>query len=344
MTDYFITGTDGTRDIFGNGIGVAQLVVGVVGLGLVSGAGLFAVKYHQRTTKKFFSSLLTASNDNLSKIDYSYLSREPMFDGVGGTPINNIVLRDSFQAVAVIGANRSGKTIFISNYLLDGMFPWWHRIFFPPRGLFLIGNQIHPTIKEWLRNQISTTVKDDPWSAMSDLLTKRRNEQRIRLLLHKVFKTKLPRFLKPQPAIIIVDQAEELLRAYRSNFLVSFYNLAKQARDNDLFRLILVINTENAVKALELMNGGSMFDIIQGPKVSRKAVEKSYGENFAQIFDDCNGCIGVAMDYVADKKRAKAMTAKDFAEMKKRSYLENSCLVEEITREEYFNAQEKEDK
>jgi len=318
--------------------------VGIIGVGLVGGAGLFAVKYHQRTTNKFFSSLLTVSNDELSKIKYSYLSRGSMSVGVDKTPITDLALRDSFKALAVIGANRSGKTIFICNYILNGMFPWWHRIFFPPRGLFLIGNQRHPTINMWLREQISTTTKDDPWSAMSDLLSKRRNEQRVRLFLVKIFKTKLPRLLNPQPAIIVVDQAEELLKAYRSNFLVFFYNLAKEARDRDLFRLVLVVNTENAVKALQLMNGGNMFEIIQGPKVSRDAVKKSYGENFAQIFDDCNGCIGVAMEYASDNQLAKAMTAKDFAEMKKRTYLANSCLVDEISLEEYSKAQVKVDK
>ena len=311
-------------------------------MGLVGGVGLFAVKYHQRATNKFFSSLLTTSNRKLSRIKkFSYLSRGPMFVGNGEVPINSLDLRDSFKAVAVIGANRSGKTVFISNYILRDMFPWWYRFFFPPRGLFLIGNQKHPTIDGWLRNQISTTAKDDPWSAISDLLTKRRNEQRVRLFLQNVFNSKVPKFLEPQPAIIIVDQAEELLKAYRANFLVAFYDLAKEARDDDLFRLVLVINTENAVKALKLMNLGNMFDIVKGPKVSREAVEKSYGEDFAKIFDGCNGCIGLAFDYDVDKELSKDMTARDFTEMKNRSYLENSCLVDEITREEFLKAQVK---
>ena len=53
------------RDLFGNGVAVAQLAVGAVSLGLVGGVGLFALKYHQRTTNKFFSLLLTTSNDEL---------------------------------------------------------------------------------------------------------------------------------------------------------------------------------------------------------------------------------------------------------------------------------------
>ena len=106
-------------------------------MGLVGGVGLFAVKYHQRATNKFFSSLLTTSNSKLSRIKkFSYLLRGPMFVGNGEVPINSLDLRDSFKAVAVIGANRSGKTVFISNYILRDMFPWWYRFFFPPRGLF----------------------------------------------------------------------------------------------------------------------------------------------------------------------------------------------------------------
>jgi hypothetical protein len=120
--------TDMTRwpkEIFGSGNGI-PLAVAVVGLGLV----FISLKNHRRTTNKFFSSLLTASRDRLSKIDTGtgnnfYLSRGPMFFGVRAesTPFYDLALRDSYKALAVIGANRSGKTIFISNYILYGMFP-----------------------------------------------------------------------------------------------------------------------------------------------------------------------------------------------------------------------------
>jgi hypothetical protein len=244
-------------DVFGHGIGLAQLAVGMIGLGsLVVGGGIYAVKHHQRVTNKFLSSLLITSKNKLSKINYSFMPRGHMFVGIDKQPIQRLNLREAFKSVALIGDNRSGKTIFMANYILNDMFPWWYRYFFPPRGLFLTGNQVSPRIQDWLRCQIATTEKDNPWPALMDLLSQRRNEQHVRLFLHMLFKDKLPRFLMPQPAIVVVDQAEELLRAYRADFLVGFHNIVKEGRDGDLFRLVLVINTQNAVKALKLMNRG----------------------------------------------------------------------------------------
>ena len=317
------------------------MAVGVVGLGsLVAGGGLYAVKHHQRATNKFFKSLLATSKHKLSKIDYSVLPRGNMYVGIDKEPLKKLNLHNAFKSVALIGDNRSGKTIFLCNTVLNDLFPWWYRYCLPPRGLFLTGSQKSATVDAWLKNEIATTEKEDPWSAVADLLGQRRDEQRVRVFLHTLFKSKLPAFLKPQPAIIVVDQAEELLRAYRAEFLVGFYNLVKEGRDDDLFRLVLVINTENAVKALELMNGGNMFDVITAPKVSRDAVAEHYGEEFAKVFDDCDCCIGVALDYIADKKRPKDMTAKEYSAMKKEKYASDNCLAVEITREEYTKAGE----
>jgi hypothetical protein len=72
------------------------------------------------------------------------------------------------------------------------------------------------------------------WSAVAEMLSQRRHEQRVRLFLHNLFKDKVPNLLYSQPAIIVVDQAEELLRAYRAEFLVGFYNLVKEGCDKDL--------------------------------------------------------------------------------------------------------------
>ncbi len=88
------------------------------------------------------------------------------------------------------------------------------------------------------------------------------------------------------------------------------------------------------------MNGGNMFSVVQAPKVSRDAVRDKYGEDFAKVFDDCDGCIGVALDYLDDKERSKDMPAKEYAELKKDKYISDNCLTDEITREEYNKARE----
>ena len=101
--------------------------------------------------------------------------------------------------MALVGDNRSGKTIFLCDTVLNSMFPWWYRFFLAPRGLFLTGAQKHPTIDAWLKNQIATNERNDPSSALADLLLQRRREQRIRHFPHKLFKDRVPDLWKPQP-------------------------------------------------------------------------------------------------------------------------------------------------
>ena len=119
---------------------------------------------------------------------------------------------------------------------------------------------------------------------------------------------------------------------FRGEFLVKFYHLAKQGRDDDTFRLVLLINTENAVESLKLLNGGNMFEFVHVPKVSKDAVIKYHGEDFAKIFEECDNCIGVAQDYVTEKP---SVSAKDYFNKKKEQYEENNCLLQPISRAEY---------
>ena len=236
------------------------------------------------------------------------------------------------RSVAVIGDNRSGKTTLVSHSILYGMFPLWSRIFFPPIGLFLEGDRKHATIEDWLKNQLATNNKEDPMASVLDLVLERYDEQRIRFFLYTLFGKRLPRLLKPQPTIIIVDQAEELLRKYRGKFLVEFYKLAKKGRDSDAFRLVLIINTENAVESLKLINGGNMFEVVRAPKVTKDAVLRYHGEEFAQIFVDCDSCIGIAEDFVTEKP---SVSAKEFFNVRKQQYEQDNCLLQAISRAEY---------
>ena len=77
-----------------------------------------------------------------------------------------------------------------------------------------------------------------------------------------------------------------------------------------------------------------MFDVIRAPKVSRDEILKNYGEEFTKIFDDCDGCIGVAMDYQNNPENNENMTAKEYSQLKKKENVDLNCLTEEITREE----------
>ena len=310
------------QDSFALGINIAQLAVGVAGLAFVGLFSITALQYRQRATNKFLSSLLSLSKFNVSKID-TYYPRH-------STEKLNII--GAYRSVAIIGDNRSGKTTLISHSILHEMFPWWSRFFFPPRGLFLEGDQKHATIDDWLKNQLATNNKEDPMGSVLDLVLKRYVEQRIRFFLYTLFGERLPRLLKPQPTIIIVDQAEELLRKYRGKFLVEFYKLAKKGRDTDAFRLVLIINTENAVESLKLINGGNMFEVVRAPKVTKDAVLRYHGKEFAQIFEDCDNCIGIAEDFVTEKP---SVSAREFFNMRKQQYERDSCLLQAISRAEY---------
>lgn len=110
-------------------------------LGLGSVVALYVVKHHHRATDKFFQSLLDKSKNSLQRIKFSVLPRGNMYVGIGKEPIKRLNLHSASKSVALKGDNRCGKTIFLSNTVLNEMFPWWYRYIFPPRGLFLTGSK-----------------------------------------------------------------------------------------------------------------------------------------------------------------------------------------------------------
>lgn len=204
-----------------------QLIVGIVGLGLVT--MVYTIRKKQRATTEFFSSLFTTASDKLSKTKYAYFARGPVYFGNQPQPHTYLSLKTTYKSLVIVSENRSGKTVYICNNILNRLYPWYTRYFFPPRGLFLVGHQRSQNINQRLKNQLPTSG-EDPWGALTGHLSQRRNEQRIRLFLQRVFKDRLPALLSNQPVVVVVDQAEELLRAHRAEFLV-FYNIVKEGRD-----------------------------------------------------------------------------------------------------------------
>lgn len=302
---------------------------------------------YQRATNKFFNSLISKSKSALGSVNKNYISRKPIYTERG--TIEELDLLNARKPIVFIGDNRSGKSTYISNYILKKVFPWWNRFFFPPRGFYLLGNRNAGNVKEWLQQQISTTTKDDPWQALDDLLRKRYNEQWVRIFLQNTFGSDaLPWIMKPQPAIIVIDQAEELLRSYRSHFLYAIYDIVRAAERDGMVRLVLIVNTEHAVNSLKCLNGGNLFQRIQAPKVSREEVVEMYGDDFARIFDACDSCIGTALMFWYDDVGTRDLTqdelqskAKAYSVALKKQYMERNCLDEEISGKEFDNAGKK---
>ena len=90
----------------------------------------------------------------------------------------------------------------------------------------------HATINDWLKSQLSTTDGELPMRSLVNLILKRYDKQRI-CVFH--------RMLKPKPAIIILDEAEILMRSFRDEFFAKLCRLARKGRDEDTFRLVLLI-------------------------------------------------------------------------------------------------------
>jgi hypothetical protein len=123
------------------------------------------------------------------------------------------------------------------------------------------------------------------------------------LLFRTLGKQLLPNWLQPQPSIIVVDQAEELLRKHRAEFLRSFHPLIKEARDCNYFKLVFVVNSEVAVKSFEAFSDSSLYIVANAAAPDRTSVENVMRQEFPRmdslpIYDKCGGNLGAAIDYL----------------------------------------------
>jgi hypothetical protein len=225
--------------------------------------------------------------------------------------------------------------VFLARLILHDWYPWWFRVFSPPRGFFLQGNQSSTSTLEWLRTEIASSSSENPVASLTDLVKNRNEEQRFRGAMFSIFGDILPKILRPQPSLVIIDQAEELICAHRADFLLTVSPLVKLCRDRpSTLQLIFVVNSDAAVQSLDALNGGTLFTLVQCPKPSYDDVVVSFGadEQFVDIFRKLDSCIGLVYDYFRDHKDSES--PEQYLLRKRRSYLDIIQVVKEVSREE----------
>ena len=67
--------------------------------------------------------------------------------------------------------------------------------------------------------------------------------------------------------------------------------------------------------------------------VSKDALVDCKGENFVQVFKECDNCIGIAQEYVRNKP---SVSAKEYSTMRKLQLVRDHTLLRPITAAEYI--------
>lgn len=216
------------------------------------------------------------------------------------------------QAVILKGPRLAGKTTLLSHAIKYDWYPWWRRWLSPPRGLFLEGNQSSPTADEWFRSQMDCKANRSPIDTLIDALQARESQQRLRNLLFDHFPP-LPRVLQPQPSLLIIDQTEELLSAYRAEFLVAITPLVDLCTQRPgVLQLVFVVHSDEAVQSLKAPDGGTMFRVIEAPRAERSDVRAVMGEEFALAFDQLDRSIGITVEYIQCRAKGEKITPAAF--------------------------------
>ena len=202
------------------------------------------------------------------------------------------------KALILQGRNKDGKTTLLRTSL-----PWWRR--FGPwayHGLYFNGEQGRgvSSFEGWQTTQLfGMTTRGGSELAMS--LYQYRNRQWLRSFLQLL---KLP--VAPKPAIVIVDQFEELLKQYPQQALDWANVLTNQHVRFWLARVIFVVNSDKGTRTLLNLNQGDRFDVmIMNPAPAQQV--RGFDEG---LYEKCHHNIGLYKN-VAEKLQAREVAPED---------------------------------
>eukprot|EP00405_Crypthecodinium_cohnii_P019592 CAMPEP_0206470888 /NCGR_PEP_ID=MMETSP0324_2-20121206/31218_1 /ASSEMBLY_ACC=CAM_ASM_000836 /TAXON_ID=2866 /ORGANISM="Crypthecodinium cohnii, Strain Seligo" /LENGTH=411 /DNA_ID=CAMNT_0053945073 /DNA_START=1 /DNA_END=1236 /DNA_ORIENTATION=+ len=182
------------------------------------------------------------------------------------------------KSLILQGRNKEGKTSLLRTSI--PFYRWWS--FGGYYGIYLDGAQGKGvnSFEKWQTTQMfGSTVNGG--SEIGKALKQYRDQQRIRCWLHDYLG-----LTHPKPAIVIVDQFEELLKRFPEalDWANTLTNL--HVRDN-LARVVFVVNSNAGAKTLLNLNQGVRFKhLIMTPVTSAEAaacgVEKTWFEKCKQ--------------------------------------------------------------
>lgn len=269
---------------------IVDWILTLRGAGTIAGisimTGLLGRGVYLRANNAFYKSLITRSKAETDSV-------WPYFPRVGIFP-----LLSAEKAVILTGPHRSGKSVYLAHAIMKQAYPWWRRFIFPPKGFFLQGDQSAPSAREWFSIELNSGGKEDPIKSIVQIMLDFSEKQRVRRFLFDVLPFQLPRFLRKQPTLIIIDQAEELINHHRADFINIVFPLVKLCKGSpDVVQLVFVVNSPEAVASLEALNGGNLFDVVECPKPNVDRIAATYGEDFLVAHKEMDECIGITQDY-----------------------------------------------
>jgi len=215
------------------------------------------------------------------------------------------------KALILQGRNRDGKTTLLRTSL-----PWWHRLGpLAHYGLYLNGEAGTgvESFAQWQTTQLfglTTTAGGE----LQMMLQEYRESQRLRSLLQL---WKLP--VAPKPAIVLVDQFEELLKRYPSQALDWANFLTNQHVRFGLARVIFVVNSDKGTRTLLNLNQGDRFDVLVMPPADGKHVTGLDEE----LYRKCSCNIGLYKNVVAKLDSGEIGNVEEYVSEKLRRWEED---------------------
>ena len=262
------------KGVFDSGVATATLLVGVASLTTVGAAIYKWTAYPLARPIRRLSPLLRKVTD-LPKAPVVPMDSRPY------------AALNEDRALILQGRNKDGKTTLLRTAL-----PWWRR--FGPwahYGLYLNGEAGTgvESFAQWQTTELSglTTTAGGELKMM---LHQYRESQWLRSLLQL---WKLP--VAPKPAIVLVDQFEELLRRYPSQALDWANFLTNQHVRFGLARVIFVVNSDKGTRTLLNLNQGDRFDVLVMPPADGKRVTGLDEE----LYRKCSYNVGLYKNVVA---------------------------------------------